>query len=98
MNPDDYITGAHNPLNPANWEDNEESKTYDELLEVLDPEDVEVIENHYNSVDYQNRKMRAILANVYSYFNIKDFPLEKNSDEMEEMNRLEKLIKKSIGL
>jgi len=21
MNPDDYITGTHDPLNPANWED-----------------------------------------------------------------------------
>jgi hypothetical protein len=96
MNLDDYILGVFDSGNP--YYDQENERDYDDLLNQLSPEDVGLIENHYNAMEYQNTQLRSTISLVYAYFSVKDFPLEKNSDELAEMHKLESLIKSKIGV
>jgi len=52
MNPDDYITGTHDPLNPANWKE-EEIFESDNLQECLD----------YAKLAYDFEPMEAAIYN-----------------------------------
>jgi hypothetical protein len=49
MNPDDYIEGNHNPLNPANWDDQLEAFESDNIQEcynyAVESDDFEPLQN-----------------------------------------------------
>lgn len=65
MNPDDYIEGTFNPMNPANWDDKLNIFESEDLSECLDyskeTNDFEPIEN---AIFLQETKVKKALEKI----------------------------------
>jgi hypothetical protein len=65
MNPDDYIEGTHNPLNPVNWDDQLETFESDNIQEcynyAVESDDFEPLQN---SITNQETVIETVISEL----------------------------------
>jgi hypothetical protein len=81
----EYSYGA-----PYLQEETESPKTFQNVIDELEKEDADIILDQINDFVQINLKLKK---RIKRYFDLKSFPMPLTSDEICEMNNLEKLLR-----